>query len=87
MESGPFCLNIQGSQQPVQLLQERNGKSEAAAVASLPLLLFPLLEVLGHDGQQHGGAGAEPHLGILQSSGLLQCRHSSLDFNVVDAEL
>ena len=68
-------------------LQERNRKCEAAPIAPLPLLLFPLLEVLGDDGLQHVGAGAEFHLGITQQFGLFQRRQTSLDFNVVDAEL
>ena len=79
--------NINHSQEAVKLLQERNRKSEAAAVASLPLLELPLVEVVGNDGLQHVGAGAEPHAGISQCSGFLQRRHRSLDFNVVDAEL
>ena len=83
----PDYLNINHSQEAVKLLQERNRKSEAAAVASLPLLELPLVEVVGNDGLQHVGAGAEPHAGISQCSGFLQRRHRSLDFNVVDAEL
>ena len=80
-------LNINLSQQPVQFLQERNGKRQPAPIASLPLLLLPLSEVLGDDGGQHVGAGAEVHLGVAQRSDLLQCRDTSLDFNVVDAQL